>query len=124
MDYKNDIHKRIFEDQIAKNPCRCGNEYLAALYLLTADKTLWNASKHVIENKIIDFTLIDIKGISTYGYTLCKIAQDIYLGTAHITLKAICCKYVVSDLMFKLIITALSIGRPGYDYIGIDKKFN
>ena len=58
MYYKNKTHQRIFEEQVNGNPCKCPNEYLAALYLLTADRELWNAAKRVIGRKEIDFPTI------------------------------------------------------------------
>jgi len=124
MYYKNKTHQRIFEEQVDRNPCRCSKEYLAALYLLTADRELWNATKHVIERKEIDFTQIRPKEFATNGYTVYTVAKDIYTGETHITIKDICDRYLVPDKFFALFVTAINICRLGYAYTGIRKLFN
>ena len=124
MYYRNTIHQKIFEEQIHRNPCKCPNEYLAALYLLTADKEVWDASRSGIDRKVIDFTKIRHKDFTTYRYAVFIIAKDIYICETHITLKELCDSYLIPDRLFKLIITAIYIGRFGYPYIGIEKAFN
>lgn len=78
MYYKNKTHQRIFEEQVNGNPCKCPNEYLAALYLLTADRDLWRAAKYEIERKVIDFSKIRPKEYTTNNYTVFIVAKDIY----------------------------------------------
>lgn len=124
MYYKNKTHQRIFEEQVNRNPCKCSNHYLAVLYLLTADRELWNAAKRVIERKEIDFSAIRPKEFTTNGYTVFIVAKDIYDGETHITLKDICDRYLVPDQLFELFVTAIHICRLGYTYIGIVKVFN
>ena len=70
MYYKNKTHQIIFEEQVNGNPCKCPNEYLAALYLLTADRDLWRAAKYEIERKVIDFSKIRPKEYTTNNYNL------------------------------------------------------
>ena len=77
MYYKNKTHQRIFEEQVNGNPCKCPNEYLAALYLLTADRDLWRAAKYEIERKVIDFSKIRPKEYTTNNYTVFIVAKDI-----------------------------------------------
>lgn len=124
MYYKNKTHQRIFEEQVNGNPCKCPNEYLAALYLLTADRELWNAAKRVIGRKEIDFPTIRPKEFTTNGYTVFIVAKDIYDGETHITIKDICDRYLVPDKLFELFVTAIHICRLGYTYTGIEKVFN
>lgn len=124
MYYKNKTHQIIFEEQVNGNPCKCPNEYLAALYLLTADREQWNAAKRVIGRKKIDFAQIRTKKFTTNGYTVFIVAKDIYHGETHITLKDICDRYLVPDKLFDLFLTAIQICRLGYTYTGIEKVFN
>jgi len=124
MYYKNKTHQIIFEEQVNGNPCKCPNEYLAALYLLTADRDLWRAAKYEIERKVIDFSKIRPKEYTTNNYTVFIVAKDIYDGETHITLKGICDRYLVSDKQFDLFVTAIHICRLGYPYTGITKVFN
>lgn len=124
MYYKNKTHQKIFEEQVNGNPCKCPNEYLAALYLLTADRELWRAAKYEIERKVIDFSKIRPKEYTTNNYTVFIVAKDIYHGETHITLKDICDRYLVPDKLFDLFLTAIQICRLGYTYTGIEKVFN
>ena len=80
MYYKNKTHQKIFEEQLNGNPCKCPNEYLATLYLLTADRDLWRAAKYEIERKVIDFSKIRLKEYTTNNYTVFIVAKDIYHG--------------------------------------------
>ena len=124
MYYKNKTHQKIFEEQVNGNPCKCPNEYLAALYLLTANRELWNAAKRVIGRKEINFSTIHPKEFTMNGYTVFIVAKDIYDGDTHITLKDICDRYLVPDKLFDLFLTAIQICRLGYTYTGIKKVFN
>ena len=113
MYYKNKTHQRIFEELVNGNPCKCPNKYLAALYLLTADRELWNATKYEIKRKTIDFSKIRPKEYTTYNYTVFVVAKDIYHGGTHITLKEICDRHLVPDKLFELFLTAIRICRSG-----------
>ena len=124
MYHKNKTHQRIFEEQVNGNPCKCSNEYLAALYLLTADRELWNSAKRVIGRKEIDFSTIRPIEFTTISYTVFVVAKDIYNGETHITLKDICDRYLISDKLFELFVAAIHICRLGYSYLGIKKVFN
>lgn len=123
MYYRNETHKRIYEEQITRNPCKCSNEYLSAIYLLTSNKKLWDETKYKICKKEIDFRKIRPDNFSVTSYTLFSIAEDIYSGTAHIVLNDVGDKYVISEQIFDLIITAIYICRKGYKFIGIEKPF-
>ena len=112
MYYKNKTHQRIFEEQVNSNSFKCSNEYLAALYLLTADRELWSATKRVIGRKI-DFSKIRPKEYTTNNYTVFVVAKDIYHGGTHITLKEIGDRHLVPDNLFELFLTAIRICRSG-----------
>ncbi len=124
MYYKSRVHRIIYEDQIIKNNTKCSEEYLAAVYLLCAEKELWKVARYAISKRTIDFEEIGRHSLSLYGYSLYKTAQDIYTGSTHLTLKDIRDKYLIGEKMFEMIITALRIGREGYSFIGISKVFN
>ena len=51
------------------------------------------------------------KLLSPHGYTLVRIAQDIYTGTTHIKTNELCNRYIVTDDILELIETAVHIGR-------------
>ena len=111
MFFRNEIHKKVFQKQMSKLQGKTSNQYLAAIYLLCADKTLWNFAKHIVGENKIDFKRLEDASLSPHGYTLFRIAQDIYTGTTHIKINELCNRYVVTADIFKLITTAIWLGR-------------
>lgn len=124
MFYKGKVHKIIFESQVNKNNTKNSNNYLAALYLLCAEKELWNVAKYKVTRREINFKAIGCNTLSVYGYTLYKMAQDIYTGSIHLTFRDVCNKYLINDKMFEIFQTALRICREGYSFIEFTKTFN
>ena len=113
----------IFESHIKNNPCKCSREYLSAVYLLSADNFLWKASRHAVGKRTIHFDLIVIKGISTYGYALYKLAENIYSGGRNLDIADLYDAYLIPDKLLELIFTVIRINRQGYSFIGIEKKY-
>lgn len=111
MFFRNEIHKKVFQKQMSKLQGKPSNLYIAATYLLCADKTLWDYSKYVISENIINFKQLGCASLSPHGYTLFRIAQDIYTGTTHVKINELCNRYVVTADIFKLITTAIWLGR-------------
>ena len=124
MTYKNQAHMKIYRHYVLLSPYRHTNEFLAAVYLLSADKELWFRAKKAIDGKNIIFDQIDKKELSCYSYTLYRLAQDFYEGMQHIGLHDIGDTYLISDKTCALIINAINVCREGYDAIGINKRFN
>ena len=115
MFFRTDNHKRIFTQRVVNNPNKCSNEYLAVLYLLTADTILWkNARRHVKDN-YISLGRVDLRGITPRGYALIKVASDIQNKASHISVRDFCDKNIISDKTYQLIHTAIQIGRNGYN---------
>lgn len=111
MFFRNEIHKKVFQKQMSKLKGNPSNQYVAAIYLLCADKKLWDFAKHIVGENIIDFKRLEYTSLSPRGYTLFRIAQDIYTGTTHIKIIELCNRYVVTADIFKLITTAIWLGR-------------
>lgn len=88
-------------------------EFLSAIFLLTSYNKLWNRSKHAVKMNELDFSKINIAGINTDGYTLCKSAQDLYEGTCHIDFSDLGDLDVINNKIFGLIKSALAIKRNG-----------
>lgn len=124
MFYKGRVHMKIFVELVTRNPNQCSNGYLAALYLLCSDKDLWNSVKSTVGKNTIGFDHFELQNMTTHGYALCQIAQDICTGSTHITLNDLCNSYLVGNQLFELVLTALRIGREGYAYLGISMEFN
>ena len=122
MYFRDAAHKRNFVSRVKRNPNKCDNDYLAALYLLTADKTLWLTAQKEITNEKISIEDINIRGISPMGYMLIKVASDIKEKSTYLSLADIGDKHLVSNEEFRIIITALKISRRGYEVIDCVKK--
>jgi hypothetical protein len=115
MYYKGKMHRKVFEDQVKRNPCKSSDAYWAAVYLLCADKELWRCAQYIVYKKRINFSALRHKGLGENAYALFKTAQDIFTGTTHLPFRDLCNPYVVSDKVFDLIMTALRIARGRCD---------
>lgn len=111
MFFRNEIHKKVFQKQMSKLQGKPSNQYLAAIYLLCADKKLWDFARYTVGAQSIDFNQLEHISLSPHGYTLFRIAQDIYTGTTHIKINELCNRYIVTDDILKLIEAAVNIGR-------------
>lgn len=100
MFFRNEIHKKVFQKQMSKIQGKPSNQYVAAIYLLCADKTLWDFAKHIVGENKMDFKRLEDASLSPRGYTLFRIAQDIYTGTTHVKINELCNRYVVTDHRF------------------------
>ena len=85
----------------------------AAVFLLSADSDLWERSGGAIRGNAIDFGGINAGGIGLDGYTLLQTAKDLYLGGCRLTTDELCDPQIVSDELFRLIISAFVIRRYG-----------
>ncbi len=112
MTYRNKKHKEIFEEMI-READENNLASLSALYLLTADYSLWRIMRNHISKNKIDFRDVKLNGISEGGYTLYCAAKDLYLGTKHITVCDLADKELISQKMFGLICNAMAIRRYG-----------
>ena len=111
MFFRNEIHKRIFQNYMKKLRSKPSSLCVAAIYLLCADKKLWDFAMYTVGAQSIDFNQLEHISLSPHGYTLVRIAQDIYTGTTHIKINELCNRYVVTADTFKLITTAIWLGR-------------
>ncbi len=87
--FKSAWHRKTFTEFISanvKNPYLSRNEYVAAVFLLSADKFLWEKARSALTRYSVNFKSIDIAGITTEGYALFTAAKLIYHGGAGISL--------------------------------------
>ncbi len=122
--YKNQTHMKIYMNYVLLSPYKQTNEFLAAVYFLSADKELWSCAKKAISEKKIDFENIDKNSLSCCANTLLRLAQDISEGTNHISIHDIGDPYLISAKTCELILNAVGICRYGYRVLGINKQFN
>ena len=113
MIFQSNRHKQIFEAE-RLNLRKPGKKALAVLYLLTADKALWQKTKPFLtDNGKVDLKGVHLGAISTDGYALWKAAKEIQTGEKQISLYELADNGVVSDKAFRLIVKAVTIARYG-----------
>jgi len=85
----------------------------AAVFLLTADPYLWSKARLLSKPERVNFSDIRIHGVDLDGYVLFYMAKDLYNRTKHISLSELIDPELVSDEVFRLIVTAFLIRRYG-----------
>ena len=116
MRFKNYYHRKNFAKYISpKNSDYYSNrsEFIAAVFLLSADKFLWERSKSALTRYSVNFDSIDLSGISTEGYALYKAAQSVYNGDSGISLGELCDWTLIDDPMALTIFTGVMLRRNG-----------
>ena len=85
--FKSAWHRKTFTEFITanvKNPYLSRNEYIAAVFLLSADKFLWKRARRALTGYSVNFSSLNLSGISTEGYALFMTAKAIYRGDVDI----------------------------------------
>ena len=125
MIFRSKEHMQIFKrnlDFYGKCNENLSNDFLATIYLLTADIKLWLMTDKFVKTENINFSNVRLKGISVNGYTLFRVAQDIYTGTNYLPISDLANKKIVSPQIFDIIQTAMLIRRNGMKVISKDES--
>lgn len=112
MDYRNEKHRREFENTVRKKNKK-NYAFMAALYLLTADCMLWRSVKNCVVENVICFEEIRLHGTDENSYALFCAAKDLYLGTKYLSVSDLADRELVPPRMFALICNAMAIRRFG-----------
>lgn len=125
MDYRNEKHRIAFIEAIEKLN-RKDFALMSAVYLLTAEHTLWMKAKHRVGQNEICFDAIKLQNSTENAYTLFCCAKDLYLGTKHITIKDLADRELIRPKIFALICNAMAIRRFGLGAINftLERKQN
>ncbi len=118
--YKNAFHKTRFTEFIAENvkyPYKSSYEYIAAVFLLSADNVLWKKSQSALTSYSVDFNKINLSGISTEGYALFKTAKSIYLDKSEISFNELCDCELIDESTVKTIFAGVLVFRNGIDIL-------
>ena len=91
------------------------SRYIAVIFLLTSDETLWNLLEHTVKPNGFDFNKCSLKQISTEGYAIYQMAKTIWTGKESIEISEIADVDLIDDKTFKAIINASLITRYGTD---------
>lgn len=114
--FKNYYHRKNFAEYISpKNSDYYSNrsEFIAAVFLLSADKFLWEHSKSALTRYSVNFDSIDLSGISTEGYALYKAARAVYNGDSGISLGELCDWTLIDDPVALTIFEGVMLRRNG-----------
>ena len=113
MIFQSNRHKQIFETE-RFNLRKPGKKALAVLYLLTADKALWQKTKPFLtSNGRIDLKGVHLGDVSTDSYALWKAVKELQTGEKQISLCELADSGIVSDNAFRLIVQAVTIAHFG-----------
>lgn len=89
------------------------NRIVAAAFLLSADKLLWERSEKALARYSVNFGMIDLSGISTEGLALYKAARAVYNGDSDISLSELCDWTLIDDPTTMTIFTGVMLLRNG-----------
>lgn len=114
-------HEKYFKNFIENNPIG-GSRFYAAVFLLSADFNLRKRSEAAIINSTVDFRKIELKGISSDGYTIYKAAKTIYTSNPEITSSELFDKELANDLILYIIFNAFLIAENGVKILELEGK--
>lgn len=109
-------HRKTFTEFITanvKNPYLSRNEYIAAVFLLSADKFLWKKARGALTGYSVNFKSLDIAGISTEGYALFTAAKAVHHGSADISINELGDVNLIDDSTVMTIFAGVMLFRNG-----------
>ena len=115
MIYRDDRHQRTFEKEAAMRPESISRALLAALYLLTADRNLWNQVKDHISLRRMYVEDMRPKNLTGTSYVYFAAAKDILTGNRNIQLMEIADPALLSMKSYMILCTALAIRAYGVE---------
>lgn len=110
------MHRKTFTEFVTanvKNPYCSRYEYIAAVFLLSADKFLWKRSRKALTGYSINFNSLNLSGISTEGYALFMAAKAIYRDGVDISLNELCDVNLIDDSTVMTIFVGVMLLRNG-----------
>lgn len=115
MIYRDDRHHHTFEKETAMRPESTSRALLAALYLLTADRNLWNQVRDHISLRRVYVEDMRPKNLTGTSYVYFAAAKDILSGTRNIQLMEIADPALLSMKSYMILCTALAIRAYGVE---------
>ena len=103
-----------FLKSMTLSPAHCSRNYVAAVFLLSSNSTLWEKSKPYINRTAVDFDKIKLGSVTTTIYTIFKAAKEVYTDKAEISVSAFCDCLLINDRTISNIFTAMLIENHGY----------
>lgn len=120
-----DRHKsrmEFFNTCMGYVPSRNTPAYYAAMYLLTANETLYWRMANCFCHSGLDFSFAILRGISPHNYALYRAAVGLCTDRRGVTLSEMADRELVDDEAFRLIINAMLIARYGIAAMKLKKE--
>ena len=115
MIYRDERHEHTFEKEVSMRPDSVSRALLAALYLLTADRNLWNQVRDHISLRRVYVEDMRPKNLTGTSYVYFAAAKDIMSGTRNIQLMEIADPALLSMKSYMILCTALAIRSYGVE---------
>ena len=115
MIYRDERHQHTFEKEAAMRPDTVSRALLAALYLLTADRNLWNQVRDHISLRRMYVEDMRPKNLTGTSHVFFAAAKDILSGTRNIQLMEIADPALLSMKSYMILCTALAIRSYGVE---------
>ena len=115
MIYRDDRHQHTFEKEAAMRPESISRALLAALYLLTADRNLWNQVRDHISLRRVYMDEMRPKNLTGTSYVFFSAAKDILSGSHTVQLTEIADPALLSMKSYMILCTALAIRAYGVE---------
>ena len=115
MIYRDERHQHTFEKEVSMRPDSVSRALLAALYLLTADRNLWNQVRDQISLRRVYVDDMRPKNLTGTSYVYFSAAKDILTGSRNIQLMEIADPALLSMKSYMILCTALAIRAYGVE---------
>ena len=115
MIYRDDRHQNTFEKEASIRPDTASRKLLAALYLLTANGSLWTQVRDHVGLRQVYVDLMHPKNLNGTSYVFFSAARDILTGSRNIQLMEIADPSLLSLQSYMILCTALAIRAYGVE---------
>lgn len=122
LDDRHKSRMEFFNTRMGYSPSRNTPAYYAAMYLLTANETLYWRMANCFCHSGLDFSFAILRGISPHNYALYRAAVGLFTERRGVTLSEMADRELVDDDAFRLIINAMLIARYGIAAMKLKKE--
>ena len=123
--WEDEQHYRRFGRMLAEMGYGKGRNtprFYAALFLLTANESIWRRAYNCFGRRGIEFRYFRYHGISIGDYARACAARSIACGADNFTLSDLEDREAVDDTTFRLVVSAVLIARYGMDVLKIGSE--
>ena len=111
MEFRGEKHRQIFQNYIRRQKHRPSSHHLAAVYLLTTDKTLWKQVRGAFRDGKADLSAVYLCGIQPDAYTLFHFAKELLTGEPMVVLSELAERDIIRPWVLNLIFQAILPSR-------------